>query len=437
MPRSLILIPMHVAFFCLAMSALSLTVLAVLSLDQQPLIQLNQQQPPESGIAGLKQILESSDLLYNPEKPERTLIATEKELNAAANYLLRRTLGNGAAHVALLNNASQLTVSIPLPPNPIGSFANVRLRLHEENGFPIIGRFTIGRLTIAPEYAAWLIKMMVKHSPPAQSFGLADIRIKSLRITPDNLFITYTGNHQPLLDHQTIAGVTTNELLSIYQKKLAAITRRPDLKKRISLSALLQPLVQFARSRSNQGHPIDENRALLLTLNDYINGNALGRLLPSPIDTPDPTRHTVVLNGRGDLAQHFIASATMAATGHDTLADLIGLYKETSDAENGSGFSFTDLAANQAGIRFGTMAVNSTVEARKLQDIVSQNPHESVYMPNVRSLPENLSSTEFEQRFGGDNSFAYQQIMKEIKHRIAACPLYDQRLGMNEESTDR
>jgi hypothetical protein len=434
MPRSLILTPMHVVFSCLAMFALAVLALAILSLDHQPLIQVDRQ-PPESGIASLKQILDSSDLINTPTKPERTLIATEKELNAVANYLLRRTLGDGAAHVALRYGTARLTVSIPLPLNPIGSFANIRLWLHEENGLPIIGRLTIGRLTIEPEYAAWMLNMIIKHSPFTQSYGLAGKRIKSLRITPGSIFLTYSGNHHPIPDHRTIADATNNELLSIYQKKLVEITRQPDLKQRISLSALLQPLAQFARSRSNQGHPIDENRALLLILNEYINGTALGRLLPSPIDAPAPARHTLLLNGRSDLAQHFIASATMAATGHDTLANLIGLYKETSDANNGSGFSFTDLTANQAGLRFGKMAVNSTADARKLQDVVGQSPHESVYMPDIRSLPENLNSTEFERRFGGTNTPAYQQLMQEIQHRIAACPLYNRR--MNEQSIDR
>jgi len=428
------LTPLHVAFSCLAMLALALMALAIVSLDRQPLIQVDPQ-PPGSGTASLKQILDSSDLINNPTKPERTLIATAKELNGVANYLLKRTLGGSAAHIALQYGTARLTVSVPLPPNPIGSFLNVRLWLHEENGLPVIGRLTIGRLTIAPEYAAWLIDRIIKHSPLARSYGLADKRIQSLRITPGSLFLTYTGNPHPIPGHRTIADAANIELLGIYQKKLVEITRQPDLKQQISLSALLQPLARFARSRSNPGHPIDENRVLLLVLNDYINGNALGRLLPSSSDTTAPARHTVSLSGRVDLAQHFIASATMAAAGHDTLAGLIGLYKETSDAKNGSGFSFTDLTADQAGIRFGKMAVNSPADAKKLQDIVTQNPHESVYMPDIRSLPENLTSTEFAQRFGGIDAPAYQKIIKEIERRIAACPLYNQR--MNEQAIDR
>ena len=436
MPRSLMLTPMYVAFSCLAMLALALMALAILSLDRQPWVQLARQ-PPGSETASLKQILDSSDLINNPTKPERTLIATAKELNAAANYLLRKTLGDGAAHVALQYGTGRLTVSIPLPPNPIGSFLNVRLRVHQENGLPVIGRLTIGRLTIEPEYAAWLIDMVLKHSPVAQSYGLTDKRIQSLRITPDNLVLTYTGNHHPIPEYGTIGDTASIELLSSYQKKLVEITRQPGLEKRISLSTLLQPLARFARSRSNPGHPIEENRALLLALNDYINGDALGHLLPSSSDTSAPIQHTVLLTGRKDLAQHFIASATMAAAGHDTLAGLIGLYKETSDAKNGSGFSFTDLTANLAGIRFGKMAVNSPADARKLQDFVAQTPDESVYMPNVRSLPQNLTSSEFEKRFGGTDSPAYQKIMQEIERRIAACPLYDRRIGMNERSEVR
>ena len=107
------------------------------------------------------------------------------------------------------------------------------------------------------------------------------------------------------------------------------------------------------------------------------------------------------------------------------------------DAKNGSGFNFTDLTANLAGIRFGKMAVNSPADAKKRRTL-SLRPRTSRYTcTNVRSLPQNLTSSEFEKRFGGTDSPAYQKIIQEIERRIAACPLYDRRIGMNERSEVR
>ena len=46
--------------------------------------------------------------------------------------------------------------------------------------------------------------------------------------------------------------------------------------------------------------------------------------------------------GRKDFAQHFLASAALAARGDSTLSNAVGLFKEISDTDRGSGFSFTD-----------------------------------------------------------------------------------------------
>ena len=50
-----------------------------------------------------------------------------------------------------------------------------------------------------------------------------------------------------------------------------------------------------------------------------------------------------------DLAQHFIVSAVIAAAGGTPIAAAAGVYKELNDARDGSGFSFSDIAADRAG----------------------------------------------------------------------------------------
>ena len=56
--------------------------------------------------------------------------------------------------------------------------------------------------------------------------------------------------------------------------------------------------------------------------------------------------------GRRDLAQHFVLSAFLAANSGTQAAEAAGLAKEVVDAQGPSGFSFTDIAADRAGIRF-------------------------------------------------------------------------------------
>jgi hypothetical protein len=130
------------------------------------------------------------------------------------------------------------------------------------------------------------------------------------------------------------------------------------------------------------------------------------------------------LRGRVDLAQHFLASAALSATGGAGIADAIGLSKELADSTGGSGFSFTDLAANRAGVRFGEAATSSPASAEGWRRRVRDGFAEDDVMPRVDDLPEFLPDREFRARFGGVGSPPYQALLDEIDRRVSAAPFY-------------
>jgi len=105
------------------------------------------------------------------------------------------------------------------------------------------------------------------------------------------------------------------------------------------------------------------------------------------------------------------------------LADAVGLYKEIADSRGGNGFSFNDIAADRAGVRFGESAAKSAT-AKKLQTDVGAGIIESDLMPATADLPEFMPETEFKRRFGGIDGSGYKKIMAEIEQRVAVLPLY-------------
>jgi len=123
------------------------------------------------------------------------------------------------------------------------------------------------------------------------------------------------------------------------------------------------------------------------------------------------------------LPKHFLVSAAIAAEAGSPLADAIGLYKEIDDSRGGSGFSFTDIAADRAGTRFGEITAQSGERARKLAQAAASGLREDNFMPAVSDLPEFLSAAEFERRYGGVDGPEYRRMMAEIKARIASRPL--------------
>lgn len=96
------------------------------------------------------------------------------------------------------------------------------------------------------------------------------------------------------------------------------------------------------------------------------------------------------LKGRRDLAQHFFLSAYLAVAVGPRAAESAGLAKELADSRSQSGFSYRDLAANAAGIKFAEHLMDGTL---LLSDVANGLPT-SRLMPKVSDLPEGLHGQE-------------------------------------------
>jgi hypothetical protein len=133
----------------------------------------------------------------------------------------------------------------------------------------------------------------------------------------------------------------------------------------------------------------------------------------------------VFLGGRQDLRLHFVVSAGLKLISDQGIGSAIGEFKELLDAgKGGSGFSFIDLAADRAGIRFAERAVDPAGGARRLQEMMSVSPTEQLFFPLVADLPENMPREEFERRYGGIGKPGYDKMVREIDRRIDQCPVH-------------
>ena len=187
-------------------------------------------------------------------------------------------------------------------------------------------------------------------------------------------------------------------------------------------------MFRLAGKRSRTGNPIDENRAAILALSLYFGDqrieNVVGDVLSPDMRRKRRQTDHVRLVGRHDLVQHFVVSAGLALAGGAVVANAVGVAKEIEDSAGGSGFSFSDLAADRAGIRFARAAVATRDDAVRFQRRLSDLITEADIFPAVLDLPEGLSELEFKRRYGDTNSRAYGRIVAEIDRRIGNITLY-------------
>lgn len=172
------------------------------------------------------------------------------------------------------------------------------------------------------------------------------------------------------------------------------------------------------------GDATAENRAAIIALVFFVNGKGLTAVIPAARGWPRPAARNVTLAGRHDFAQHYSISAAIIASAGSPLADAVGLYKEIDDSQGGSGFSFNDIAADRAGVRFGELATMNPAGAQKVQRAAAGRFSASEIFPEVKDLPEFMPEAEFKRRYGGIGGAEYRKMTAEIERRIAALAVF-------------
>jgi hypothetical protein len=126
------------------------------------------------------------------------------------------------------------------------------------------------------------------------------------------------------------------------------------------------------------------------------------------------------IHGRRDIAEHFFVSAYLASAVGANGATAAGFAKESLDAQGASGFSFADIAADRAGVRFG----NSVLKRHFAVGALGASFKCGSFVPSIEGLPDGLSAGQFRAQFGKKESPAVLAQLKEIDRRIDVLPPY-------------
>jgi len=400
---------------------LAVTWALYLAIDIEPAVRRAGEITP-GNIKRARQFLDQNDPRKLRPGTRRSLTLHQQDLDLAANYLAH-FYANGGALVILKEGKAEVAASLRPPRSPVIFYFNVMATLTAGSPLPRFADLRVGQLPIPGFIADWLLARAAVLFLGEEAIQATAQSIKQVDIKGRELTVVYewSSNLQESLRTAALPP-DDQERLRAYQERLALIIAAPDTKQ-LSLAELLVALFELAEDRSRQGSPVAENRAAILALAFYANGKSLETILPAANGWPRPGPRKVTLNGRDDLAKHFIVSAALAAKAGGQFADAVGVYKELDDARRGSGFSFNDIAADRAGTRFGERAAHANLAPKLQQNLVGGVGDKDI-MPPTTGLPESLSEAEFNRRFGGIDAPKYRQMIADIDRRITALPLY-------------
>jgi len=401
----------------------ALTVLPWLMLDRAPAIE-----PPaefrRNDLAWVKALFQKHDPRRQTPDVIQSIQLDEAELNRLLNYAveLRRVSGIAAE---LTPGLATLTATLTLPPNPFGRYLNLTAEVADVPGGIRIQSLQLGSLPLPGALADWLARQAHRWLRRDRTYAALADAFSQVNFDENQATLDYRWRPELLtqLERKSVDLLIPPEdqvRMLAYAEQLDTLLKRHPRDSTVPLVQVVAPL--FAHAQAIGGSAEAENRAALTALGAYLSGISLPRLLEG--DNPSIRRAPRVLlslHGRRDFAEHFVISAAIAVNAGSRLANAIGLIKEEEDANKGSGFSFTDLAANRAGVRLGERATGEAAERVRQQLAAAKT--DAALLPDFRDLPEFMPQAEFDRRFGPVGSPRYQQVIDRIDARLGVHPL--------------
>ena len=371
---------------------------------------------------------------------ERRLQLDKEELNLLTAFGLQTIPGlqDMAADVALAQGSVGIDLVVPwqLPGLPL--YLNLHARVRQRDGAIELYGVRAGHLPIPTAVVSGAIRMgqrlLAANYVNYQEFSALQKSVRDVTFEEEAVHVTL--NWQPDMLSQVKAqaeqlflSADDNERILRYYVQIAEIVAAlPADTSSVSLNELLFPLFRIASIRSANGRDaIAENRNLLQALSLYVNDSDIRQLAgeaAAEFDTTAVRRVEVTIQRRADLAQHLTTSAAITAAAGAGVAGILSNSKETYDARYRSGFSFSDLTANSAGVALGNAATNNAAEALTLQQRLAHATQETDYMPPVARDLTGLNEADFSEQYRDRNSQAYLDRVAAIDKEIAARPVY-------------
>ena len=402
--------------------------LAVLIFEPQP--RVADPGPPDAvAAARTRDVVARLRALVDSEAGELT--ATESEMNAVL-AAAQRVRPGFFGRTDVEPDALAFDASIGAPVLPRGVWLNLHLAMAPSEDGPRVASASVGRLPIPPALALAGLRLLLDRALGAGTGDEALASVAAVRLADRTATVAFSfpdGDRDAFFDRlreRVIAAAGTTARARVHEELeyLHRAARHGTLPVAGSVLPYVRAAADFA-ARNPEGSGREEFRAALYALALYCGDPDFGRSIA--VDVPWRMQGArsgcdgTTLAERDDLKRHFVISAGLYAATTGTAAFGMGELKELLDSnDGGSGFSFDDMAADLAGVRFATAFLDaSPAEWPAMLDRIAT---ESDLIPSLEGLPSGLTRAEFEARFGDVDSPAYQAMVAEVRRRVEALP---------------
>lgn len=362
---------------------------------------------------------------------------SQEELNSVSS-LIARAYPRLRSQFSVDPRGLNLALSLALPPNPFGRYLALQLHLPISARQLRIEQLQLGSLRIPDRLLQLLLPRLLDllFDPNQRQTLLLTLRLS--KASPGLLRVAIhppadAGEKVRLLlariqSFSSDKPALDNSRISHYYSLLQQQAAQFDPQQWLSVTQFIAPLFRQLAQQADPEQAHLEAGAALLALAIYLGSDELEQLtgpVLTELQRQQPAHQRTLLQGRIDLRQHFVVSAALQVLADAGFSHAIGEFKELLDSrEDGSGFSFADLAADRAGTLFALRASRDPEQALEFLRRFEPPLRESDLMVAIDKLPEGLTQAEFQARFQGLQGDAYQQLLERIDTELSRLRLY-------------
>ncbi|MEM7470342.1 MAG: hypothetical protein AAF340_03255 [Pseudomonadota bacterium] len=412
---------------------LCLAAFAWFALEGTPLVEAGGPPTPED-VREARQFVRTLRSAINTDLSEQASFTTTQDQLNSFIKLSARFIPGFRGSLSVTGNELQGVASIPVPKTQ--KWVNLRAAAPEFEGGFTPSRIEIGPFSVPPSLAVNLARIG-GNVVVGEGFGDTVLgAARAMRIDQDqvsfDLTMTETGSNGIMRGvFGSLRGADMPDAASIdrYYLEIRRAMERGALPTEGSYLPYITFMLEAARRGSEaQGAANAYTSAIMaLTLicgaKDFtlVVGGVVGDAFAEDNDWTKSCSE-LTLNDRIDSRRHFTTAAALQAASNRGFAVSVGEFKELYDTVKAGGFDFTDLAANNSGIRMSNTFMQTPVS--DWPELESRVRSENDIIVRYDDIPQIISGQEFERLYEDVESAAYLEMLAFIETRIDALALH-------------
>ncbi|MFA3791700.1 hypothetical protein AB6T38_11325 [Aliiglaciecola sp. SL4] len=407
-----------------------LVILVVLIVESKPIVATNASVQVDDADS-INILIDQTRQITRKRYIPQTIIISKPQMNSIVGFL-QRAIPEFSGQVDTNSKKLGVKFSYKIPIKWPSVYINLQGDLYSASRIKV-ANVNLGDLPISGDWGISVMTFIVNRLTDSDLGDQALDQISEITVSAEELKVKLIPIHDFLVSLNEIknglSGSGDEELKQRVRYYLAFLDSLSFSQHRggLPLSDFMNPLFKKVKTRTPQSSAVMENESALLALAIYVGhhrmANFIGDVQPYQNKLVMPY-YRPLLRGRSDLTQHFVISSAIKILTQQGISHAVGEFKELMDrAEGGSGFSFADLAADLAGIKFASMAIDP-IYAEAFQDALAQVESEDLFFPAIDNLPEGLSKQAFIKQYGNVESDEYKQTVAQINQHLEHLPLY-------------